>query len=200
MPDPNWTAEGIVEVAVIGHWSNSHPVINVLHYQAGVVGPHEVADEVRSKWQTSALNPIPNNYTFDMVRYRDRDSEDGATGMIPSNVAQSTQGQAASSALPPNNCALVHKVCLTTSKQRAGRMFFPGISEADVDEDGLVSSGARTGIRTAVLPLASLTIGGEEVNMAVVHLIGAGDAVGTSSQVTDLQVDTRSASSRRRLR
>jgi len=200
MPDPNWTADNVTEVAVLGHWSNGRSVANIVHVQREEDDPAASARDVLNNWQDHMRNEVPNNYVIDGARYRDRNVADGVVGFLPPDPAKGSVGGASGAATSPNVAVLVHKNCETTAGKRKGRLYLPGAPEAEIDEDGMLSTTLKTAWTTALNDFYAGLSGAGGNQLVVVHFTGASDVSGEKSIVTSLTVDPRVATQRRRLR
>lgn len=137
-----------------------------------------VATEVR--WQNTAL---PNPPVIGI-------SSEAATG-----------GDAASTILPQNSAYLVHKRTATGGRGGRGRMYIPGIDEAKVDNLGNITTAALGLWNTALDDwLAAIQATSSVVDMVVLHDSEGAHAGDDPRPVTDLQMDPRIATQRRRLR
>lgn len=135
-------AIGIMKVSLMGTWSNGRPVHTTWHTRFTAVSNRpaacpEVAADILSAWGTIIVPLIADNYSVAQAHYVDYDSLSGATGDV--NATPAYVGGSVSSKTPPNVGIMVRKaIGATTRDARPGRVFIPGISEANVDEDGLV--------------------------------------------------------------
>lgn len=79
---------------------------------------------------------------------------------VPSSSA-AVVGTSSGTSLPPNTAVMVEKNTLRPGRSGRGRLFLPGLSEAFVDPNGNITSGAMTQLTTdlAAARLAMLTIG-----------------------------------------
>jgi hypothetical protein len=109
-------------------------------------------------------------------------------------------GNSGLASCPQNTAWLVKKVTALGGRRNRGRMFFPCLHEADVDNKGELTSGAVTARQTEV---EGLKIGGS-IHTAfgflgqiqILHETGSQ----TPTEVTDLIVQKVAATQRRRLR
>lgn len=200
MPDPNWTADNVTECAVLGHWSNGRQVANIVHVRREEDDPATSARDVLNNWQDHMRNEVPNNYVIDGVRYRDRNVADGVVGFLPIDPAKGSVGGASGASTPPNTSVLVHKNTETTAGKRKGRLYLPGAPEAEIDEDGMLSTTLKTAWTTALNDFFAGLSGAADNELVVVHFAGPTDATGEVSVVTSLTVDPKMATQRRRLR
>jgi hypothetical protein len=199
---PPRVASDIVQISMLGRWTNGHPVINVLHYRVDVgVGSINVADEMEDvvqNWQSQLIPEFRDNYTFEGGQYLDLRSADGETGIIPPVVGEPTQGGSTGESSNPNDCVLVHKRTAGARGVRQGRMYLPPPGEGSMDEDGRLTQGAITAMNTRLASfLTNTTQGGisEETRfLTVLHVDN------TNTKVRALQVDPLVATQRRRQR
>lgn len=108
-----------------------------------------------------------------------------------------SNGVQAGSAVPPNTAHLVRKLTAGGGRRNRGRMFIPGVSEANVNAVGDLSAGAQTALNTAAdQMLANLLATSQIIDVVLFHE----SSPFTPTSITDLQVQPRVATQRRRLR
>lgn len=99
--------------------------------------------------------------------------------------------------VPQNTAWLVHKRTGLAGRKGRGRMFFPGVDEASVDNVGVVSSSVVAAWNTALEAWRQEWLGTTPPTpMVLLHT----DPALTPSVVGALQLDSRVATQRRRLR
>lgn len=106
-------------------------------------------------------------------------------------------GTGANPGMTPNVTLLVHKRTLFGGRAGRGRMFVPGLQESSVDEKGILDSGTVTAAQTAFDGLLS-DLGTSLLIPVLLH--GAASPITIPSTITDLVVDAKVATQRRRLR
>lgn len=119
-----------------------------------------------------------------------------STGPSATNTAP-VAGTAAGNQAPPNQATLVHKSTAFGGRAGRGRMYLPPVNEGSITPDGLIDSALVNAIQT---DLASFFAALDTRLVHPVLLHGAGSPLSTPSLITDVRVDGRIATQRRRLR
>lgn len=119
---------------------------------------------------------------------------------LDSNVGNGP-GTASGAPLPQNTSILVRKSGLLAGRKHRGRMYIPGVREANVNEVGLIDSTERTRIQghvDALFDALENPVGGFNwLGAYILHSYG--DATEPTA-ITAMQVDPVVATQRRRLR
>lgn len=103
-------------------------------------------------------------------------------------------GGVGTAAISPSVCALIKKGTALGGRKHRGRMYIPGMVEANVGEAGLLGVTYRTDLQTDVAQWGlDLSVGG--VELVILHNDNT-----TPTPVTALTVDALTATQRRRLR
>lgn len=107
---------------------------------------------------------------------------------------ESDNGGQSGSAMPPNVAYLIKKGTASGGRRNRGRMYLPGVAEANVDDTGLLNS---VFLAAAGADFASFIgfLTAELLPMVILH-----DGPGAPTVVTSFQLDARAATQRRRLR
>jgi hypothetical protein len=204
---PELVASDVIQIAMLGRWSNGHPVVNVLHFRmdaplTDVDIDGEVEDVVQN-WQSQLVPEFRDNYRFEGAQYIDLRSLDGPTGVVPPVPGEPVQGGSTGTSANPGDSLLVHKRTSSQRGVRQGRMYLPPPGVGAMDENGVIDTLTLTAINTRLAAfLANTTqegaVGGstEEINRFLVVL----HKDGTNHRVTSLQADGLIASQRRRVR
>jgi hypothetical protein len=202
------TASDMLQVSMLGRWTNGHPVVNVLHYRIDAgVGEVDVSGEaadVVQNWQSQLVPEFRDNYRFEGGAYIDLRSEDGETGVIPPFTNEPTQGGSTGQAANPGDALLIHKRTTSRRGTRSGRMYLPPPGGSAMDEDGRIDTLTQNAINTRLASFLENTTQGDspldppgtERNRYLVVL----HKDGSYSRVTSLQCDGLIASQRRRVR
>lgn len=200
MPAPNWTADNVTEVAIKGHWTNGHQIVNVVHVQREEDNPEQSARDVLNNWQDEVMDTMANNYTLDGCHFRDRNTASGVVGDLSPDTGKNLTGQTSGLYTPPNVAILVKKQSILNAGQRPGRLFIPGIPEGSVNEDGVIDTAYITGNQPSFNAFLSGLSGAGSNQLVVVHFSGPDDASGSVTEVTALPIQSVVATQRRRLR
>lgn len=153
----------------------------------GVAEPDDVLDALVQYWNDEIRPVSPASYTLDRIELKMGPEETGPTYIS----AVGTAGPSSAAALPPSACLLVRKQVLGSGRL-AGRMYWPGLFESNVDNAGTITD---SGLSTAVEGLYELLQNVLNVQPTVFPT-GPFDP----RQITGLQADGRIATQRRRLR
>lgn len=199
-PAPNWTADNVTEVAIKGHWTNGHQIVNVLHVQREEDDAAESARDVLNNWQDDVMETMANNYVLDGCHFRDRNEEDGVVGDLSPDPAKRLAGATTGAYTPPNVALLVKKQAILHAGQRPGRLYIPGMPEGSVNEDGVVDAAYITGNQPSFNNFLSGLSGAGSNQLVIVHFTGPDDASGSVTEVTALPIQPVVATQRRRLR
>lgn len=161
------------------------------------------------EWQTTMVVQGSGALHYTGCQYIDLDSLGGIRGFQAPNASKPLNGLQGGATAPPNVSWLIHKQCNPVRGQRNGRMYFPTIPEANAGDDGVIVSTAYNNMQTAINNFrtnvnnfgTALT---HEVAWRVVHVVshdenGKPDAW-NSTDITSVQVDSKVATQRRRLR
>lgn len=213
------TVPGVCRFTLLGRWTNGRQWANVLDYQIDTTGSTEnrpnacavQAADIINNWQTQIRPFLTNNVIVTGIRLLDLDDEDGLTGEVPPNVGQPTAGGLAGASTTPNVSFLVRKVIIGNRSSRSGRMYLPGVQEASVDEDGVISGTGVDDLQDGLSAFLTNTNNAgtpttHSSNLVVVHLEPRpaqplpDDRVGTFTIVQALVLDELVATQRRRLR
>jgi hypothetical protein len=172
---------------------------------------------VRDAWQTRIIPRLDGNVAFTGMHYLDLDSTSGISGDLGPNAAKPITGSFNFSPTSPNVSYLCIKHCTHNRRQRSGRMYLPGVDEANVDSAGNVLGAYITGtnavlesLRVDLTNVASVTHPATTA-WRVVHVEtydgisvpghpNGLPATWSSSDVSSVTVDGRVATQRRRLR
>lgn len=110
-------------------------------------------------------------------------------------------GGGAGAPLPQNCGVLITKRTGSAGRRNKGRWYVPGIGEGAVDAIGVVSAPTVTAFQTAAnATLAAINAAVGIGNMVILHTSGGTTPPGDPSVVTSLQVQSKMATQRRRLR
>jgi hypothetical protein len=199
-------ASDIVQISMLGRWTNGHPIVNVLHYRMdAAVGGVDVASEVEDvvqNWQSQLVPEFRDNYTFEGGQFLDLRTETGETGVVSPVAGQPVQGASTGTSANPGDALLIHKRTSSARGVRQGRMYLPPPGQTAMDENGRIDTLTQNTINTRLAAFLENTtqsaddIGGTEINRALVVL----HKDGSSTPVTSLQCDSLIASQRRRVR
>lgn len=195
----SWIADNVTEVAIIGSWSASLQMVNVVHIQREEDDAAASARDVLNNWQDHIVPLLPNNYTTEGCRYTDHNVANGATGDLAPDEAKPVVGGVAGDALPPNNSVLVHKNISGFVGVRKGRMYLPPIAEAPVNEEGVIAGATVLALDTALSDFLDGLSGPGSNQLVVVHKVDA-PGESTVSEVTSLTTDELISTQRRRLK
>lgn len=191
--------DNIIDVSLDEFASTRHDAVNA------------IVPLVVGRWQTDIVGFINNGYTFIGSRWIDLDSLGGTSGFQGPVAGKPVNGGAGGNIMPPNVALLVHKQSIHSREQRDGRLYFPGLNETDVGNDGTLGSTAMTfwqgKFETLRTDLSSGTLYPPATTAwRTVHVVGHAPPpdgrpnAWSSSDITSVSIDSRCATQRRRLR
>jgi len=155
--------------------------------------PTDAAEVLRDHWEDQVL-PLQVNsvqLTEVIVKF-------GPTDTGPSGTAASTQdGHITSSGIAPNVALLVSKTTSFGGRAGRGRMFIPGMTEADTLADGSVDSAYLTAAQAAFDALLT-AMAADDLEARLLH--SATSPLSTPTLIDAFIVQGRVATQRRRLR
>lgn len=172
---------------------------------------NELVPLLAQPWQDNVLYVLCDNVTFDGIHVIDLDSLDGVTADSGPHSGSPTAGAVSAGQASPQVAYLVHKNTTSGRGTRPGRTYLPGVSEADVNEDGTVITARKDIINTKMgaykTAIAALTsfLGFTSVALRVVH-VHKGDKENpatwtwNSTDISSFTCDPTVATQRRRLR
>lgn len=212
MAQPAGFAEATFRFALAGGDGEANVVLGLDTPAANV----DVANRIRSAWQSEILQPVQgNNVTYLGVRVAfGQDGGDDLVFEIPADGAIPVIGGQGAANMTPNNAILVRKLTGLGGRRNRGRMYIPGVPEGSYDNSGIILPGAKVQIQAALdafvedLGLAGL---GGPSTIVILHPARPGyfrrdgtfyDGVPAAppTPVTALLVDDRIASQRKRNR
>lgn len=213
------TVPGVCRFTLLGRWTNGRQWASVLDYQIDTTGSTEnrpnaiavQAADIIQNFQSQIRPHLTNNVLVTGIRILDLDDEDGLTAEVPPDTGQPTAGGLAGASTTPNVAFLVRKVIIGNRSSRAGRWYLPGVQEASVDEDGILSGTGVDDLQDGLSEfLTNTNNAGTPTTHAsalvVVHLEPRpvpplpDNRVGTFTPVQALVLDELVATQRRRLR
>lgn len=206
-------APGICRFTLHGTYVD-RPTANIydMDINSDVLGDRSVniADQAQvllNEWIDHYRAVIASGYTLTSVSWVDLDSIDGETGDRSDPTSPRTMpsaGQASGDNSPGNLAFLVRKNTASARGHRSGRTYWAGVSETQ-SVNNTVSGAATTAWATANTNfLDGINQDHDGVfdydsRLHVVHTNNAGEFV-SSDEVTSLQLQSRLATQRRRLR
>lgn len=121
----------------------------------------------------------------------------GPNNTGPSALTSANVGGANSGDCNPNAAALVHKNTADGGHAGRGRTYYPGVTESNMSDAGVLASLYRIALETCFETYL------EELDTALLPaflLHGEGSPISAPSQIVSMTVDATSATQRRRLR
>lgn len=152
--------------------------------------PELVAAEVHDIFGTEVVPGISSNARLERTLVKFGPASTGASGEYAENIA----GTGNSATAPPNVAMLVRKKTLLGGRTGRGRFYLPGVPEESVQPSGVIDSSTVSAFQLRMTNfLAALETYGAP--MVLLH-----NASSDPTVVTNLVVDTKVATQRRRLR
>lgn len=170
---------------------------------------------VCGEWQDTMVVQGSAALTYNGCNWIDLDSLGGARGFQGRIAGKPINGLQGGATAPPNVSWLLHKNCSHNRNQRAGRMYFPTIPEANIGDDGTITSTAYNNMQTSASLFRThinsiLGVGPATTAYRVVHVEERESnptpppswipTAWSSSDVSSVVVDPKVATQRRRLR
>jgi hypothetical protein len=154
----------------------------------------DLAEDAVAAYNGSDLNQFQTaDLTFVGASAKFGPNQTGPSG----EASSTTPGTAAGSAVTPQVCALVRKITGSGGRAGRGRLYFPGIPEAQVSPGGLLGNTTFDGLHVAWADVAAtMSLAGA----ASVVLHGAGSPISTPTPITGFLTAIRCATQRRRNR
>jgi hypothetical protein len=153
-----------------------------------------LADEIADAWDTQGCQARQNDQcVLATLLVKEGPNITGPSVEISPGLAGGQSGEAG----PPNTAALVRKVTSDGGRAGRGRMYFPGVTEGNMDHGGIYDPTER-GLLEVALENFRNVIDVYGAPWVVLH--ASGSPISTPSPITALEVDGRLATQRRRLR
>lgn len=155
--------------------------------------PSAVASTCIIAWVDNIQAVTPPSITLASCLVKYGPNNTGAAAEVASGAA----GAGSGTVQTPNTAYLIRKLTTAGGRAGRGRFFYPGVTEANVNDAGIIDS-TPLGILQGVWDdfLADLTA----ADLFPVLLHSAGSPISGPNTITALQVDNRVATQRRRLR
>lgn len=166
--------------------------------------PIPIANLIATAWATHMDADLSQAITLSKIRVKKGPMEDGPFGEL--SVANT--GASIGLCSPSNVSFLIKKVTAVGGKKGAGRMFLPGVRESDVDEGGAVLAAKVTSLQASLNSFLG-RLATDAIHMHLLHSYGnyinkKGETIVLAQrnpdEVTNLVLDPRVATQRRRLR
>lgn len=155
--------------------------------------PISLAQDLHDFWTTRFMPFMPTSSSIDSTLVKFGPDATGPSAEYTDVNGGGSAGVPAS----PNVAYLIHKNTSLGGRAGRGRLYLPGVTEANVDGAGVVLPAGRTAIQTAATAfLGDLT--SNNTDMVLLH--GPGAPISSPTNVSSLSVDSRVATQRRRLR
>lgn len=120
-------------------------------------------------------------------------------GAVASTTAGGNTG--ATPLVPQNTAFLIHKRTSLGGRKGRGRCYLPGVAEGQVDNVGVVASATVGSFNTALAAWRTAIVSSSDfVGMVVLHDDASLTPLPAPTLVTSINMDTRVATQRRRLR
>lgn len=133
---------------------------------------------------------LSSSVTVTEVRVKLGPDATGPSAVASVQIDGSVGGQAA----PPQLATLVHKNTPLGGRKGRGRLFLPGLAEAALDQNGLITNAHKVAVETFLFDL----LGGMTLGSTPPMLMHSDETAPTA--ISTVEVDTVLATQRRRLR
>ena len=155
--------------------------------------PADAASDAIAAYNDNVDGIMPGTVTLSSVLVKFGPNATGPSAEVTSGNTGSGGGVSAT----PNVAWLVHKSTALGGRAGRGRMYWPGVQESEVDPSGVLSGAFVSGAQTAMDAFLS-DLGLALLIPVVLH--GAASPLSSPTTITELTVDGRAATQRRRLR
>lgn len=206
---------GVCRYSLVGFFID-RPWVNVLDFQIDTTGSTENRDDViynqagniLNAWVDHLAQGISDECVLTSVDWVDLDSANGSTGsrIATSEYTLPDAGTVTDAPASGNVALLVTKATASARGARHGRMYRPGVTEVQTNGQEItpgMATSAKTqfdGFLSQVNTDSGIIGVGASARLVVVHTTGPNPQTGTYSPVTNLIVEPRLATQRRRLR
>lgn len=165
-----------------------------LYVQEHGGSPGDVAADVRDVLvESGIMGSVPSTWNTRNILVKFGPSATGPSAELAVVIVGGSAGLAA----PPQNSLLVRKTTLLGGRSGRGRIYWPGVQEAQVDQAGALAAPYREGLQTG---FTAFHAGLNALSLPPVVLHGAGAPLTVPTPVANFIVDSRLATQRRRLR
>lgn len=164
-----------------------------LDVTSGEPSPSSVAELVVTAFEANILKALNVSVTFDQVLVKFGPTDIGPSAVALSGMAGTLTG------VPgvPNAAYLIHKITNMGGRAGRGRMYLPGLSEGEVDQDGTLAGTGEDVISGWFDDFGDqLALG----NLTPVLLHNEGSPITTPTPIVQFICDGTVATQRRRLR
>lgn len=155
--------------------------------------PTEIATELFAAFGGTIMAQLHNDVALTSCLVKFGPDETGPSGVFAGAIA----GSQTDEAMTPNVAFLVRKSTAMGGRAGRGRFYLPGVPENSANEAGVVTETAISNMQSELDDFV-IEVGSADLNLVVLH--GVGSPLTTPTPVTDLQIDGRVATQRRRLR
>jgi hypothetical protein len=112
---------------------------------AGIIDIDDWVEQVHAAWGAAMEDHMVQNVDLIRTECKFGPDEDGPTVEFVETIG----GNILTAQAPPNLCFLIRKQTALGGRRGRGRMFLPGVAEADVDQAGNVSEARQTGLNAS---------------------------------------------------
>jgi len=160
-------------------------------HQTGALTLQQIAEQLVDDWEAQVMPELSSAMQFDGVILKAGPNSTGAQ-----HVATSTQiGGKAGQSQTPNTAWLVRKNTAAGGRKNRGRLYIPGLVEADVNGLGSIGSTAVASMQDAIEGFVA-AMATAELFPDLLH----SDTGDEPTPITSMVVDSLAATQRRRMR
>lgn len=154
--------------------------------------PIEVAAAVETAWDVANMGQFQAvTIALRNILVKFGPNEDGPSAELGVNYP----GTVAGAGVAPSECALIKKITLAGGRKNRGRMFMPGLRDTDIDQSGSLDGNVQSDLQDSWVAFKT-SLEGATYTMTLLHT----NPADTPTEITTLEVDSVSATQRRRLR
>lgn len=178
------------------------PIVNTIGVQHGVsIDFQDLVNALDVAWKlTPGIRAeVSNQYAF--VGCTLYVGQDGGPPAIYESTNPPEQGGGAGAPLPQNCGVLVTKRTAVAGRRNKGRWYVAGIGEGAVDATGTIAGVTVTAWQNAVnATFANMQLGTAVDDLVILHTAGGTTPPGLPTPITQMVVQSKMATQRRRLR
>jgi len=191
-------AENAVQVSFGGTYGTRNWAHVVGGFITGTGTAEGLARDIVQSYLDNVMPVLASSVNLSTARYVDLRTLDGDSGPISGLTGFPASGGGGDNGAPPNVTYLLRLEISGGRASRNGRMYLPGVNEAEVNGFGVIDSEQVDGLNIATGNFFTDITAGDNGYLGVLGKTSTGSYLMRS--VIDVNVDTKVATQRRRLR
>jgi hypothetical protein len=158
-------------------------------------------ESVAGAFNSNVMPTMPTQYTHVNTHIEWSVLAPPAPQLVGDRASSAQGGNALGGLIPQNSAYLIRKNTALGGRRHRGRMYLPGVGEASVNDNGVLTQARTEEINPAVGNwLAALRASAAVVDMVLLHASSPLSPTPAPTAVTSLAVQPQIATQRRRLR